>query len=558
MSPECTVTFESDSRDSGSSGLPRGLRAHQFSAHSASSKASSCCSSAAGELMGLWEETAAKPGDDRLALAERAVNALPGARYVSYPLLPQYHMENDVPYFEVDARADLQLHVAYGLLVDARSKPLAPGGPLSAMYTMDPHGGLCTTMGLQQCAKKPDFERQFSREEIEEGIMIRTDEGLCDRIVPDVDIDQVRHSSLVGGRAVAAAGMMTVHEGRLLSISNESGHYAPPPSCLRSVLAELALLGVVELDEVQLEVIRRPEFEPSVAGVLGMEVEEAEMWMRARGGEDFNRPQGSGAREHGAAGETTDETTDESISEPDCEEEALQGARHAIRRSERRSGIRIDPSGSVMAGSFEAPHIGLCDLFSGPLGTLSEGTASQEASFKSSHWAESFKQSKADRRFARILSRARTICVSTFTRPLTPTNDRPVSRGTPDEPHCVVKRPARTNVRWPSYPSLLAAGHRSVIARSAGCLDAGRHERGASMPAQSISQFDQISLGQTGESRSSLDEAIDMHNLDARPSARAHNLDEAINFLDESMRAKASIGRSHASSPAAQAAARPS
>jgi hypothetical protein len=52
------------------------------------------------------------------------------------------------------------------------------------------------------------------------------------------------HSSLLAGAPVAAAGDMTILSGRLLAISNASGHYRPPPSSLVAVLARLKALGV--------------------------------------------------------------------------------------------------------------------------------------------------------------------------------------------------------------------------------------------------------------------------------------------------------------------------
>jgi len=65
----------------------------------------------------------------------------------------------------------------------------------------------------------------------------------------------VRHSSLVAGAAVAAAGEMTVHHGKLLSLSNWSGHYAPPPSSLGVVFDCLANMGMHDLKDVAVEMI---------------------------------------------------------------------------------------------------------------------------------------------------------------------------------------------------------------------------------------------------------------------------------------------------------------
>ena len=67
------------------------------------------------------------------------------------------------------------------------------------------------------------------------------------------------HSCMVSGEPVLAAGQMLVQVGRILTISNESGHYMPPPSCLRTVLARLSELGVGSLSEVSLECVQTPQ-----------------------------------------------------------------------------------------------------------------------------------------------------------------------------------------------------------------------------------------------------------------------------------------------------------
>ena len=56
--------------------------------------------------------------------------------------------------------------------------------------------------------------------------------------------DLFHHSSLLAGAPVAAAGDMTIINGKLLAISNSSGHYRPPPASLDRVLQRLAAMGV--------------------------------------------------------------------------------------------------------------------------------------------------------------------------------------------------------------------------------------------------------------------------------------------------------------------------
>lgn len=66
----------------------------------------------------------------------------------------------------------------------------------------------------------------------------------------------IHHSSLVAGGPVASAGELVVQRGRLLSLSNWSGHYAPPPSCLGVFLDHLAKMGATNLKDVKLEIAR--------------------------------------------------------------------------------------------------------------------------------------------------------------------------------------------------------------------------------------------------------------------------------------------------------------
>ena len=53
----------------------------------------------------------------------------------------------------------------------------------------------------------------------------------------------VFHHDLAGNAPVVAAGEIFFSDGRLLSINNRSGHYRPPPECLRIVLSLLQSKG---------------------------------------------------------------------------------------------------------------------------------------------------------------------------------------------------------------------------------------------------------------------------------------------------------------------------
>ena len=136
----------------------------------------------------------------------------------TYKLLPKYYHDTAV-YLSTADRVQLELCVEDGMLVDTQGSLLAPDGEAEALFVMDEHGRVLTSLAI-------------NHEQLERA-------GHC-----------VRHSSLVAGGAVAAAGLLTVARGRLLSISNESDHYAPPPSCLHVVLENLATLGAARLNEV--------------------------------------------------------------------------------------------------------------------------------------------------------------------------------------------------------------------------------------------------------------------------------------------------------------------
>lgn len=57
-------------------------------------------------------------------------------------------------------------------------------------------------------------------------------------------VGRVHHSSLAQGRAVAAAGELTLVDGRIMEINNHSGHYRPPAWLNRQVIEYLRSQGV--------------------------------------------------------------------------------------------------------------------------------------------------------------------------------------------------------------------------------------------------------------------------------------------------------------------------
>ena len=148
-----------------------------------------------------------------------------------YGLLPQFyderqcHQSSSVRYLSESDRAQCRLHCSRdGLLVTVCGKPLSPHQePREFLYVLTEGGSI-------HCCSSTD------------------DRGL-------------HHSSLVAGAHVAAAGQITVCNGCLLTLSNESGHYAPPPSTLRTMIGVLARLGLAGIDRVQLNVIRREAYD---------------------------------------------------------------------------------------------------------------------------------------------------------------------------------------------------------------------------------------------------------------------------------------------------------
>ena len=59
---------------------------------------------------------------------------------------------------------------------------------------------------------------------------------------------EFHHSSFLSGAPVASAGEMTVKNGKILEISNESGHYQPKQSLNNQVISELKHKGMAEKD----------------------------------------------------------------------------------------------------------------------------------------------------------------------------------------------------------------------------------------------------------------------------------------------------------------------
>ena len=74
------------------------------------------------------------------------------------------------------------------------------------------------------------------------------------------EADHFHHSSFLAGARVACAGMIAVSEGRILYVSNKSGHYQPSPADLYQGLAALKRRHpTLDFDEVVIEAIAGTE-----------------------------------------------------------------------------------------------------------------------------------------------------------------------------------------------------------------------------------------------------------------------------------------------------------
>ena len=188
--------------------------------HLACRAVSSVCSSAEGELDAAFDLGALEE-DESLSL---------------YHLLPQFIHEvhpctagdEQCIYYPCNQeRLEYALRVHDGILTDKSGSPLSQGEEQVAMFVVD-------SVGQVLMAANPQDSR-------------------------------LHHSSLVHGRPVAAAGLMTIRDGRILSISNESGHYQPPASSLQTVVRCLGSLGVGGLDKISLDIVRCEAYESGAA-----------------------------------------------------------------------------------------------------------------------------------------------------------------------------------------------------------------------------------------------------------------------------------------------------
>ena len=137
-------------------------------------------------------------------------------RHPTYKLRAKYLGEEKlgIRYFTNLQRTPHQVYACGKLLCDAQGRQLDPelGRPNhgsrngKAIFVIDPQGRIWLT-----------FDHKYGR---------------------------IHHSSLVAGGPVLAAGEMLIDTGQLISISNESGHYHPPPASIDVALTILRLMGI--------------------------------------------------------------------------------------------------------------------------------------------------------------------------------------------------------------------------------------------------------------------------------------------------------------------------
>ncbi len=154
------------------------------------------------------------------APAFRPPPPLTEARYRTGKLWPKYRgeevagavFETAVVYLDETQREPYRVHGRDGKLVDAAGRPLdggppdAEGKPKRAIYSMDAAGNLYVSYDHAK--------------------------GLF------------HHSSFLAGGPVACAGEMVIEDGRIIELTNMSGHYRPPPFTLDAVRERLVEMGV--------------------------------------------------------------------------------------------------------------------------------------------------------------------------------------------------------------------------------------------------------------------------------------------------------------------------
>jgi len=166
---------------------------------------------------------------DAPAAPAPAAPAALGPPYRTLPLLPQYADEQarGVRYLSAAERAATRVSVCDGLLCDARGARLNAGVPPPASPPLAPPSP----------TPPPAAARAAGY-----ALFVMDADGVL-YVTFEAERDRVHHSSLLAGAPVACAGELLVFDGRLLLITNQSGHYRPPPRALAQALDALRRAG---------------------------------------------------------------------------------------------------------------------------------------------------------------------------------------------------------------------------------------------------------------------------------------------------------------------------
>lgn len=158
--------------------------------------------------------------------------ALTEPRFRTMRLWPEYegeeeaggHFETAVTYLDEQAREKHRVMVRDGRLVDVMGKPFN-AGPRPEKWTGD------------------------------EGLAIYVMDG-AGNVYATLDHERGRfhHSSFLAGGPVAMAGDIRVFDGWIVEVSNQSGHYRPPPAAMPQITTRLKEMGV-DLTKVKVDVL---------------------------------------------------------------------------------------------------------------------------------------------------------------------------------------------------------------------------------------------------------------------------------------------------------------
>jgi hypothetical protein len=138
------------------------------------------------------------------------------------PMLPQYvgedrrpHWQSGEPvrYVSQDGRAAFQLHFRDGLIYDSEGR-LFDTADAASLHTGEGRA-----------------------------IFVMNQDGMF-YAAKEHEAGKFHHSSLAAGEPVAAAGEMAVLNGRLVTISDASGHYRPARAFTEQALDQLARNGI--------------------------------------------------------------------------------------------------------------------------------------------------------------------------------------------------------------------------------------------------------------------------------------------------------------------------